>query len=375
MTRRISLAVISVISLILFGNASAQDAGERVLKQGTIQQDLYAAGGEVVIDADVTGDVLVAGGDVAVGKRVRGDVMAAGGQVSLSGEVSDDVRAAGGEVFINLVVGDDLIAAGGSVALDPGTRVGGRTWLSGGTVDVAGTLGRELRAAGGDITVTATVAGNAEIYGDSIHLRSGTVIDGDLVYYSTRAARIDDGAVVRGTVTHKQVDEYRHGAGAARAGGGLLFLVMLWVAVATLVWLFPQYTRQAARQLGAAPLKSLGLGFALLVATPVAAVLLMVLTITLLPGLALLALYLVALLTGFLVALVFVARRGAELMKQDIDGSRLRLVLMLAGAVVVFGVVQLIPLLGGLAWFFALLFGLGGGMLELAARYRATGAS
>lgn len=371
--RRISLLILPFIAVIMFGGASAQEAGKRILQRGTIQDDLYTAGSEVVIDADVMGDVVAAGGDVAVGKRIHGDVMAAGGKVSLRGEVSDDVRAAGGTVSIDLVVGDDLIAAGGVIVLDPATRVGGRTWLSGGTVDVAGALGRELRAAGGDITVSATVAGNAEIYGESIRLRSGTVIDGDLVYYSTREVRIDDGAVVRGTVTHKQVDEFRHGPGAARAGGGLLFLVMLWVAAVTLVLLFPHYSRQAADRIGGAPLKSLGLGFALLVATPVAAVLLMALTVTLLPGLVLLACLPVALTVGLLLAFVFVARRGATLIRQDIDGSRLRQILALGAVVVLFGVLQLVPVLGGLLWFAALLPGLGAGMLELAARYRGAG--
>ena len=34
----------------------AQDAGERVIKQEVIKEDIYVAGGEVWIDAEVEGD-------------------------------------------------------------------------------------------------------------------------------------------------------------------------------------------------------------------------------------------------------------------------------------------------------------------------------
>ena len=37
-------------------------------------------------------------------------------------------------------VGDDAMAAGGNVTLAPDARVGGRAWLSGARIDVAGTI-------------------------------------------------------------------------------------------------------------------------------------------------------------------------------------------------------------------------------------------
>ena len=40
------------------------DAGETVTKRGNIDDDYYAAGGVVDIDAEVAGDVIVAGGEL-----------------------------------------------------------------------------------------------------------------------------------------------------------------------------------------------------------------------------------------------------------------------------------------------------------------------
>ena len=62
--------LINFIKIILFGLMlgfplvafSAPEAGKTVTKTGTINDDYYAAGGTVNIDADIVGDVVAAGG-------------------------------------------------------------------------------------------------------------------------------------------------------------------------------------------------------------------------------------------------------------------------------------------------------------------------
>ena len=51
--------------------AADMSAGERVTERGVIDDDYYAAGGSVDIDAEVNGDLVVAGGELKIGHRYR----------------------------------------------------------------------------------------------------------------------------------------------------------------------------------------------------------------------------------------------------------------------------------------------------------------
>ena len=107
------------------------ESGETVTKRGTVDDDYYAAGGTVDINALVTGDVVVAGGDLFIGHTIEGDVIAAGGTISLQGKVMDDVRIAGGDITINSKIGDDLVASGGRIRIPADASVAGPGRLGG----------------------------------------------------------------------------------------------------------------------------------------------------------------------------------------------------------------------------------------------------
>ena len=114
----------------------AQEAGDNILKQGQIAQDLYLAGGTIDMLADVDGDVIAAGGQINIDQSVTGDVMVAGGNVSIRARVGDDVRAAGGNITVSGPVGDEAIIAGGNVLISPTATIGGRALLGGANVRV-----------------------------------------------------------------------------------------------------------------------------------------------------------------------------------------------------------------------------------------------
>ena len=74
----------------------------------------------------------------------------------------------------------------------------------------------------------------------------------------------------------------------------------------------------------------------------------------------------------FLIACFFVAERGAALFRQDI-GSRSRRLISVIVAIFVLGLVQTVPLLGGLVLTLLLLLGLGAGLIQLRYVYRPPG--
>jgi cytoskeletal protein CcmA (bactofilin family) len=341
---------------VSFASFADSSAGETVVERGNIDDDYYAAGGVVDIDAEVAGDVIVAGGELYIGHLIEGDVIAAGGK--------DDIRISGGDLNIDATVGDDLAAAGGSITISPGTSVGGDAWLAGGEVHIAGTILGNLTVAGGNIRLSGTVRGDVELEGGEIQILDSARIDGELKYKSPRPATTSAGATISGEITHEPVDwDY------ADSGYGLFFSITLMVAGVLFYLFFPHYTLASVKRMGSDPWSSVGLGFIFLVATPLVAVMLMLIVLGLWVGLSLLALYCVALLSGFLIACFFVAERGARLFKQDISSRGRRLISVIM-VIFILGLIQMIPLLGGLILFLLLLFGLGAGLIQLRYVYR-----
>lgn len=365
---RPALAAISV--LLVASAAFGQQTGERVVLHGDVSQDSYLAGGSVQVRGKVEGDVVAAGGTVEIDSDVSEDVLAAGGTVTLRAAVGDDVRVVGGDVSIAGAVDGDAVAAGGNVVLAPTADVAGHAWLAGGEVSVHGKVGKGLRAAGGHIVVAGNIAGDAELTGRTIEIGPGAVIGGNLRYRSPNEARIDSGAKITGAVVREEMPARSVGERAASGVARVGFSVGLMLAAMALFLLFPVASINAARAINDAPWKALGIGFAVLMATPFAVLLLLVTVVGVWIALALLALYLLLLLAGFLIGVICVGdlglRRFSTKRKQPSKGWR---ALSIVATFVVLAIVGFFPLLGGFVCLALLLYGLGGLTLLLARRY------
>lgn len=367
-----ALLLIGLLLNVFVPAFAGEALGDAVVLQGEIGRDLYAAGGTVDVLADVQGDVIVAGGQVTIDRRVQGDVLAAGGNVAIRADVGDDVRAAGGNVTVSGPVADEAVLAGARVLLAQTARVGGRARLAGNTVRVAGRIDQGLKAAGTRIEISGRIAGDVELYADEIDIAPGASIGGDLTYYGREEANIARDATIAGTITRHRVEmgedlgEGLETVGAAARIGLYLSLMVTGIA---LFLLFPAGSVGAARTIGAAPWISLGLGFAVLVATPFLVLLLFVSLVGVWLALALLALYFVLLLVGFLTGIIYVGDRGLRWVGRAADLSKGWYLLAIVLALVMLWLVRLIPVLGTVAAFALLVFGLGAMTLFLWRRY------
>jgi cytoskeletal protein CcmA (bactofilin family) len=335
----------------------AYEAGRTVIKGGTVSEDLYVAGGTVRVFAEAEGDVVAAGGRVIIGQLVKGDVIVAGGSVNVRARVLDDIRAAGGDVILEGEVGGDAIAAGGNVSLAPETTIGGRAWLAGGHVEVAGSIGKELKAAGRTITIAGNVQGDVELVAQKIEILPTARIQGNLTYRSPQEAKIDPSAQIEGKVSYIQTG-LRY-TPMQRAIFRVLFFLSLMVVGIVLFLLFPNFTVSAGRTIGSDPWKSLGLGLALLVTTPFVGGLLMATVLGIPLALMLFAIYSVSLLAGFLTAVFFLGEWEVRFLRRGPELSRSWRILSIILALIGLWLIQLIPVVGCVVLFLALLFGIG----------------
>ncbi|MBW7885155.1 MAG: hypothetical protein H3C34_21490, partial [Caldilineaceae bacterium] len=99
----LSLAGTAVAATLVSGDEYRLESGQ------VIEDNLYVAGEEIIIDGTVDGDLIAVGGYIEVNGRVTGDVLAAGGGIVINGAVEGDVRIAGGGLKVNGTIGGDLV--------------------------------------------------------------------------------------------------------------------------------------------------------------------------------------------------------------------------------------------------------------------------
>ncbi len=244
----------------------------------------YLAGISVVVTAPIKGDLSAIAGDIVSAATIDGDELLLAGSVDSRAEVAGDFRAIGGNIAVEKPVAGDLVALGLSVN-DSG-RAGGSVFiialnsvLTNGASGPVTIYGNNVSLAGdfaGDVTVTAS---------GKVTIAPGTVIHGSLSYESPETATIPESATIIGGTTFTNIS-YLPNAGTshalALASVGFFLIVRILsviILAGLLAGLFPRLTEavveRACTRRARDILLTLLLGFALLVATPILFILLM----------------------------------------------------------------------------------------------------
>ncbi len=329
-----------------------------VAQNETVNDDLYLAGGTIDVLGTVQGDVVATGGTINIPGSVTGDVIAAGGTINLSGQVGGSVRTAGGTVNVNAPVGGDVVSAGGSVNIGPNARITRDMLVGAGSATIDGQVGRNVNVGSGELAINGTVGGNVRSEGAAPRLGEEAVINGSLTYASNQQASIPSGAQVRGGVEQRAVQQAETNPVLSSAIDWLRAVVGLLILGLLFILLFPRAGRRSVDSLRTSPWASLGIGFALLILVPIVAVLAVVAGAFVggwWVGLVVLAAYIVAVALSVPIA-------GMSLGDWALDRfgrGRAALGWALLLGVVVLMLVSLVPFLGGIVLFLAVLFGLG----------------
>lgn len=294
--------------------------------------DRTQAGGTVVIEA---------------GKTVQGDLTAMGGNVVIRGTVTGDVRAVAGSVDVEGTVRGSVEAAAGSV-----------------TVGQSGVVGGDLNAGAGSIAIDGTVRGDLKAGAETITLGPSAVVEGD-VRYDGKLDRAN-GATVEGTVTR---DSSIGGVSFVPSIPSWTvsiygFLVNL-VFAAALLLVFPRFTDGMGERTIGAPGRTAAAGLLALIGIPI---LLIAIAITIVGiPISIMGVFVYALLVWASYVLGRYVVGVWVLSYTDFEG---RWVALLVGFVGI-AVLSYVPLVGWVFELAALLLGLGALVLGLRQAYRA----
>jgi hypothetical protein len=344
-----------------------------------INDDLYAFGSNVQILGTVNGDVFTAGNTVTIGGTVTGGVFAAGNSVLITGTVQQGVHAAGGTVTLSGPVAQDAVIAGGSYSMLGGASVGRDMLFAGGTGELKAPIERNLLAAASQLTLADIVGGDVRARAGTLQLTDAARVDGSLTYTSDVEAQIAPGASVGGDIQHVLPPERSEPAPPIVNPAWAVLdwvrgLVGLAVVGLLLTLLFPGFAARTVHVAKTSYWSSLGSGFALFIGVPVAAFAVFILGIFLggwMLGIALLALYAMACAVGFTVVAIVAGNLVVQLMRQPPQHLAWNLLEGLA----LFGLIGLVPVMGGMLLLLAGIYGLGALALGVFGAYRGTRAA
>jgi cytoskeletal protein CcmA (bactofilin family) len=283
-----------LISLFTFFTPSVtaqEDIQEAIIKADeVIDRDYLTAGEDVKIYGTINGDLYVAGGNVTLDGTINGDLLIAGGNVSIEGTVSQDVRAAGGQIMISGEIDRNLTVMGGNIRLSENGQIGGSIVGAGGNLVLKGPVGGDVYLGTGNLEIDNQIDGNVQAWVGRLGVSPQSVITGDLTYWSSQEASIQEGAEITGKVTQKEpkvsglkeedvekfTQQFGKQAPKIRAGFTLFKFISSLIIGLLLVKLYPNFVKRGMKQLQENPWASLGIGFAFLFLTPIVLILVMI---------------------------------------------------------------------------------------------------
>lgn len=365
MTRLMTIVALAALALATVSGCSfSVDGDEAVSHQ--FGADYFGAGGIVNLTDTVEGDAFVAGGHVSIASEVSGDLVVAGGELSIGGGVGDDLYAAGGNVKVDAIVQGNARIAGGDVAVGPATVIAGATTLTGGRISFDGNSHGYLQASGASVNLNGQVLGDAEVRSEDLVIGPETQINGRLIYHGPTEPVVPKGAVISGGVefheakagrfTHEPVEPFRR---TVHWVGSVLWFVGVFVAATLFLMLFPGFASRAADAIGRDPLRSIGLGLAILVCVPFVTVILLITIIGIPLALLVIPLYLLLLFLGWVTTALFVGQRGLAMLRPARPVTLGPRLLSLFAALVALWAARHVPFIGGLIGFVALIAGIG----------------
>jgi len=344
-----------LLAFPVFGLTLRSGTSVDVLADEVVDDDLVAFGRQISIKGKINGDLIAFAQQVFVSGEVLGSIISCGSVVDIGAKSSRSVWAAGGNVRVSGSVANNALLCGGTLNADKASLVGKDLIAFGGQLGLAGVIGRQVRGSVGTLTLDGK-AGSVDINADETNVGSGAEIAGDLVVRGEKAPVIATGARIAGE--NRFVPAAK--AKKSRGGGISVFTILMFLASLLVGFILvagsSRFTRRIMDTLFQRPWSSLGIGFAVLFAGPVAVIILLVIMV----GIPLSLFGLFAYLTLLYLSSIFVGlaigERIIRLFKKTGDISQY--LSLVVGAAVLF-LVGLVPWIGFIVKLLTAVFGLG----------------
>jgi len=373
--RRLALVLIGLVALasVSLTTLAALVTTDRyiVTAEDVVDEDVYVTSVSSTVEGVIDGDLTIFTGDLTITGEVTGSVTVfSSGSVVIgpTGTVGGSLNGVAVRTTIEGTIAGDIFLAAPSVVISESGSIDRDAMLFGGTARVEGSVSRDLRGRTFRLVIDGEVGGDVDVASQKLEFGPEAVVGGDVLYRSPREASGTEGVSIGGTLTRLPAQSnFVYGIILALANivGFFGFLV-----AGIVVLLAVRGT--SARATGSVlvhPIKSLAAGIGAVIVLPITVVLLSM-TLVGIPLAIIGVLIAVALfIIGPLPAVTALGNR-LLLRKGGLFGA------FIAGAAVWRLGIWIIPVIGGLIYLLAMVWGIGGWVLGIAAaRSAGTGSS
>jgi hypothetical protein len=259
-------------------------AARSLVTASTSPGNAYLAGLSVVTTAPIKGDLSAIAGDIISTAPINGDELLLVGSSDSRAEVAGDFRAIGGNITVEKPVAGDLVALG--ISVNDSGRTGGSVFVVALNAALSSGASGPVTIYANNVSLAGDFAGDVKVVASGrVTIDPNTVIHGALSYESPETAAIPTSASIIGGTTYTNIS-YLPNAGTSRAlalASVEFFLIVRILSViilaGLLAGLFPRLTEAIVERARTKRMRdillTLLLGFALLVATPILLILLM----------------------------------------------------------------------------------------------------
>lgn len=355
--------------LLLLGHVRPAEAieirsrGDISVDAGEIVDDTFVAFGRTVrIDGEVTGDLIAFAQSIEISGSVLGDIYIFGRTIEVEGSVGGGYVGFGQVIRIGDSIGQSVYGLAQSIRSSRDATIAGDLFAFGEDISVGGSVGRNATVFSNTLTISGEVKRDVTFRGQVATVQSSATIGGNLDVGLPDADNLEVASTA--TIAGETIVEVPEPGREEEEEDGILSLwtiawTALWLVTAflsglLLLWSLPALRRVPLDNLNGI-LTSAGLGFVLVTATPVLAVVLAVTLIGLPAGLVVGAVWALSLYVSKIVVAHFL---GNALLRPTQQGVRSLLLPLLAGLVLVLIAVSL-PYVGWVINLLLVIIGLG----------------
>lgn len=359
------LRILSLIVIFSPAFGLVTYTGDRVVIESdrVIDDDLVVFCQQLDIHGSVAGNVYAFAQNINVRGTVNGTVFTGGADVTLDVDNVGSLLAAGGKVRVSGNVLHNVIIAGGQLAVDKEAHIGKDLKAAGGHLSVDGTIDGNVKAGVGSFIMSGQ-SGDVRVHADDIIVKKGARINGDIIIESDGAPVIEDGAVITGDMIAREPEHEDKAVFFALAPVIAAVVTMLKIAFfiarvlvgIVLIALAGNYVRRIKDTLITKPWKSLGWGFLGVVIIPVLVIILFAVIIGFPFAVFGVYIYTILLYLSSIFVSVVIGEKIIQLFKKKGDIS---LYLSLIVGIIILSILQFIPILGFLVKIAVVLFGTG----------------
>jgi len=351
------------LSIPFLTQAYAVRSGDSInLASNEVAEDnLYAAGVNVVIDGNVQGDLVVIGKLINVNGNISGDIICAGDNITINGNVEGSVRCAGDNIMINGHVERNVMLFSALSVVGPKALLAGDMLVYGGQINIQGQINGDLHGGVGGVIISGKIDKNVDldIFEGKFEIMNQAEIMGNLDYHSEVEANIGAQSMIQGDINYT-VWETEDDKGFHYNWFWVLYCIFASLIVGLVVLgIWKKQIVEFSKILRAQTLEAVLWGFGLLIVFPVIFFLLLISMIgiplaLILTGVLLILIYISSILTG-----IWIGREAVKRFLPDRYNKRHISILEMVIGIVILKFLISIPILGCIIWAVAVCLGLG----------------